>query len=388
MKTHLPLFVLICCVLFGCGSKGNEVVIEGFIAGLEDGVVMTLNQPEGRTVVPIGSDTVKNQTFMFSYIDSVPQPKRLTIMSMGEGFPPTWLDIWVEPGAKVKITGEDKLLRTWGVNSNVKEQKEWNAFAALTKEYTRQTQAIMRDAYALFEEMDANPDKSTELRAQIRVLYAQNDSLENLIRNEEVKQLEKGNTGSAWLNKLYSQSMAYRYMESYPYEDVLRSLATTMTDDQKNSDMGKTILSNLNPPTVVKEGDEMADTELYDVNDQLHHLADYKGKYILLDFWSAGCGPCIAAIPEMKEISEQYKDKLTVISISSDSKDLWKKTSAEKDITWINLNDFKLTEGIFMNYGVTGIPHYAMISPEGILQTYWFGYGKGSLHAKMKELVK
>lgn len=60
----------------------------------------------------------------------------------------------------------------------------------------------------------------------------------------------------------------------------------------------------------MKEGDKMADTELFDLDGKIHHLTDFNGKYILLDFWSSGCGPCIMALPEMKEIQEQYKSVL------------------------------------------------------------------------------
>ena len=81
----------------------------------------------------------------------------------------------------------------------------------------------------------------------------------------------------------------------------------------------KEITVCLYPPVTVKEGDEMADTDLYDLQGNIHHLADYKGKYLLVDFWSRGCGPCMMALPEMKEISETWKDKVTVISLSTDT---------------------------------------------------------------------
>ena len=54
----------------------------------------------------------------------------------------------------------------------------------------------------------------------------------------------------------------------------------------------------------------MADTDLYDLQGNIHHLADYKGKYLLVDFWSRGCGPLYEwLLPEMKEISATWKDK-------------------------------------------------------------------------------
>ena len=71
----------------------------------------------------------------------------------------------------------------------------------------------------------------------------------------------------------------------------------------------------------------MADTDLYDLEGNLHHLTELKGKYILLDFWSSGCGPCIMSIPEMGEVQEKYKDRLAIVSLSSDTEKIWKAAS-------------------------------------------------------------
>lgn len=40
-----------------------------------------------------------------------------------------------------------------------------------------------------------------------------------------------------------------------------------------------------------------------------HHLSDYRGNYVLLDFWGTWCGPCIGDIPYLKKAYETYKDK-------------------------------------------------------------------------------
>ena len=51
----------------------------------------------------------------------------------------------------------------------------------------------------------------------------------------------------------------------------------------KKTDSGKTIHTCLFPPVVVNEGDEMVDADLFDLEGKIHHLADYKGKYMLVD---------------------------------------------------------------------------------------------------------
>ena len=135
-------------------------------------------------------------------------------------------------------------------------------------------------------------------------------------------------------------------------------------------------------------GDDIADANLLDLNGNIKHLSDYLDKYFLLDFWSSGCGPCIMALPEMKEISETYSDKLTIISISIDFDAVWKKAIDKFDTPWVNLRDSKSWSGLAVKYGVLGIPNYIIISPEGKIVDKWAGYSPGLLKRKVDENIK
>lgn len=132
----------------------------------------------------------------------------------------------------------------------------------------------------------------------------------------------------------------------------------------------------------------MADADLVDLQEKKRRLADYKGKYLLLDFWSVGCGPCLMAMPELKALSDTLKDRLTVVSLNIDDKrSLWKRTSEKEQISWVNLNDDRGMTGLAARYGVNGIPHYVMISPEGTVLGHWIGYEKGKLSEKVREYL-
>ena len=58
---------------------------------------------------------------------------------------------------------------------------------------------------------------------------------------------------------------------------------------------------------------------LKDSNGQTVHLADYKGKVVLLDFWATWCGPCKIEIPWFMEFENQLKDRgFAVVGVSMD----------------------------------------------------------------------
>ncbi len=96
-------------------------------------------------------------------------------------------------------------------------------------------------------------------------------------------------------------------------------------------------------------------------------LSDFRGKWVVLDFWGSWCGWCVKGFPALKEAYKKYGDKLVVIGIDcNESEEDWREGVKKHELPWINVyngNDHALYEA----YNITGFPTKAIINPEGKL---------------------
>ena len=233
--------------------------------------------------------------------------------------------------------------------------------------------------------------RSLAYKAATDSVDAIKDALENKQYFAYMDIMEKTDISPVWLDKMKNIANRLKFDGSEYYREHRKKaekLYDRMSEDDKATTIGYDITVSLFPPSVVKVDENMADADFFDVYGNTRHISDYLGKYILLDFWANWCGPCIAAIPEMKEISETYKEKLTIISISLDSDAIWKEAMKKHDMPWVNLHDPRSWNGLAAHYGVRSIPNYVLISPEGKIVVQGDGYSKGSLKGSASEYIK
>ncbi|HYE02725.1 MAG TPA: redoxin domain-containing protein [Phycisphaerales bacterium] len=119
-------------------------------------------------------------------------------------------------------------------------------------------------------------------------------------------------------------------------------------------------------------GDPAPAWTLKDSAGKEHKLADYKGKIVVMDFWATWCPPCKKAMPDVQKLHEAYKDKgVAVFGVNT-----WEKGDAAK-----YMSDNKYTYGLLMkgddvakDYGVTGIPVFIIVGPDGTVIYKEVGY--------------
>lgn len=136
-------------------------------------------------------------------------------------------------------------------------------------------------------------------------------------------------------------------------------------------------------------GQPMIDFTQGDVNGQPVRLSDFKGKYVLLDFWASWCGPCRAENPNVLKAYNKFKDKnFTVVGVSLDDKaDKWKDAIAKDGMPWMQVSDLKgFRNEVAQQYGIQAIPCSFLIDPQGIIIAKELRGTK--LHTQLAEILK
>ena len=169
--------------------------------------------------------------------------------------------------------------------------------------------------------------------------------------------------------------------------DTLQVYYSLLTADVKSSTEGRKVIEYVYPLTNdidfrnknpifgveynkrLNELRSVYDVSLNDTSGNLINFKDFKGRYLLIDFWASWCQPCIANFPFMEKLMEEYKsDSIQFISVSLDTDSIkWKKAIIKYNIQGIQLSDLKAFKGVLPVFCkvVTSIPRYVLINKEG-----------------------
>lgn len=124
------------------------------------------------------------------------------------------------------------------------------------------------------------------------------------------------------------------------------------------------------------------------VNDgETAKLSELQGKVVVLDFWATWCGPCVRSFPHVKELTEHYAgSEVEIIGVTSLQGQVHGLDTAPIDVRndpakeYALMNDYIAKMGINWtiafseqevfnpDYGITGIPHMAIIAPDGTIR--------------------
>jgi len=107
------------------------------------------------------------------------------------------------------------------------------------------------------------------------------------------------------------------------------------------------------------------------------HLADYRGKVVILDFWASWCAPCRLEMPILQTVYDKYKEKGVVLIGANVGED---RATAR---AFLGKNNYRFLVGLDARgevdraYGAPGLPHLVIIDRQGVIQADHIGFMRG-----------
>ncbi len=151
---------------------------------------------------------------------------------------------------------------------------------------------------------------------------------------------------------------------------ILDSVYHLLTPALQRSPKGLELASRIKGMRSTDVGDNAPGFTLPDTSGRDVSLSDFKGKYILVDFWATWCGPCMAEMPNVIKAYNGYKAKgFEIVGVSldrPDSKEKWKTTIRRDQLTWKQVSDLNWWNSkAALAYNVNSVPANFLIDPQG-----------------------
>lgn len=174
-----------------------------------------------------------------------------------------------------------------------------------------------------------------------------------------------------------------------PVYPELQALYNTLSKNVKNSNEGKEFQDYLNTLETVQIGKVAPAFTQNDTTGNPVKLSDFKGKYVLLDFWASWCPDCRVESPDLVKTYQQFKgENFEILGISFDKdRNSWIKAIHADKLHWRHVSDLKRWQNdVGTLYGVKSIPQNVLIDPTGkIVAKNLHG---DALRTKLKEVLK
>ncbi len=308
--------------------------------------------------VKLDSADIKNGTFTFT--GTVDDPTRATLLIDHRGVGMRKLTgaqsvgVYLEPGT-ISVSSPDSALHAvvGGTKLNVDNEK----LKAASKPTSDKMAALMQE----YQKAPEEQRKSPEYNSAIEKRYNDIANDQKQVWSQFIKSMPKS---------LVSLDAIKSIGGSVPdYADVA-PLFASLSDEVKATKAGVEYAAALNRLKATAIGEIAPNFTQADTLGKAVALSDFKGKYVLVDFWASWCGPCRQENPNVVKNSQQYKDRnFTVLGVSLDrpnAKDAWLKAIHKDGLAWTQVSDLKFWDNeVAKLYGVRAIPQNFLIGPDG-----------------------
>lgn len=156
---------------------------------------------------------------------------------------------------------------------------------------------------------------------------------------------------------------SHQYLQYFGIDDF-KELETVFKLNNTDSVYAKQLKKTYDFKNRLSRGKIAPEFSCVDLKGDSVSLKDFRGKYVLIDFWSSGCRPCREELPYLIDLQKTSSSNIEILSISLESNiQDWKNAVQQHQTNGIHL--FAGGEDLRTKYQIMGIPSFVLIDKEG-----------------------
>ncbi len=322
-----------------------KVSVKGAITGAENSEVY-FQIVESKGVKGIDTITAgPNGEFSFEYVSSIPEYYRVGNNEQNSFY------LILEPGESAEVNANaQNLFKTFEIVEAPDEcfrMKEMNGITSM-----------MDSINMILQASQMNKDQGMFQNALIEY-----DNL-SVKMNRDIK---------AYINKKPASLSSLAALQNLNFDEefdyylkVVKALDGIANGNDIYDNMANQILSM----EQVAVGSMAPEITLPQPNGEVISLSDFRGQYVLIDFWASWCGPCRRENPNVKKVYEKFHAKgFEILGVSLDkAMQPWLNAIGQDGLEWRHVSDLKFWQSsVVADYQITGIPHTVLVDPNGVI---------------------
>jgi peroxiredoxin len=345
MKKQL-FILMVGLVLTGSMAMAQMFTIHGKIEGGKAGKVELIAREGGKMVTKYSTGMAEDGTFTLSGKVAEPDMYTLRLQDV-RGAISLFLD-----NSDITINAKADAL----MNAEIKGSKthdDYNKYFTLIKVHSE----AMRPLSVAYSEANKAKDEAAKKKAE--------DQMDELDAKQTIEKLDLiKSLGSSPVGAYITNSISYTIENPADMEAIINGFGPELAEYK----YVKTLKEGLVKMKATAVGVMAPDFTQNDPDGKPVKLSDFRGKYVLVDFWASWCGPCRAENPNVVKAYNKYKSKgFTILGVSLDrEKDPWLKAIKDDNLTWTHVSDVKYWDNeVAKQYGIRAIPANVLIDKTG-----------------------